>query len=328
MPRVRNPALLGPRLSLGLAAVVVLAGCGTARSDPASTSTAPATSPATTNPATNPATTTPAQPGSSSGTPASFPTKVLVVIEENHSLEQMRTGMPFLAALSDRYGYATDWHALTHPSEPNYLGIVAGTTFGITDDHPPADNSAMVGSAPSVFSQALAAGRTAGTYAQSMPAPCSTVDAYPYAVRHNPWTYFAGDRAACSAHDVSATSFVADARHDRLPNVGLLIPDVLHDAHDGSLGAADEWLRLELPPVLASDDFTSGRLVVVVTADEDDRHSGNAVLTSVLSSRLDHVVAGQALTHYSLTRFIAQVLRVPPPGSGADAPDLAAAFGL
>ena len=103
-----------------------------------------------------------------------MPTKVLVVIEENHSLAEMRAGMPFLAALSDRYGYATDWHALTHPSEPNYLAIVGGSTFGITDDHPPAENSAMVGNAPSVFSQAREAGRTAATYAQSMPAPCST----------------------------------------------------------------------------------------------------------------------------------------------------------
>ena len=101
-----------------------------------------------------------------------------------------------------------------------------------------------------------------------------------------------------------------------------------HDAHDGSLGAADEWLRLVLPPVLASDDFTSGGLVVVVTADEDDQHSSNTVLTSVLSPRLDHVVAHTALTHYSLTRFIAQVLGVQPLGAGADAPDLAAAFGL
>lgn len=300
---------------------VVLAGCGTARSHPAATATPTSGAPTSSAP------TVPQRSTSSSGS-TPFPTKILVVIEENHSLDQMRAGMPFLSALSDRYGYATDWHALSHPSEPNYLGIVGGSTFGVTDDHPPAQNTAMIGNAPSVFSQAREAGRTAGTYAQSMPAPCSTVDAYPYAVRHNPWTYFAADRAACMAHDVVTASFAADARHDRLPDVGLLIPDVLHDAHDGSLGSADEWLRLMLPPVLASDDFTSGRLVVVVTADEDDRHSANTVLTSVLSSRLDRVVADAPLTHYSLTRFIAQVVGVQPLGAGADAPDLAAAFGL
>jgi phosphatidylinositol-3-phosphatase len=253
---------------------------------------------------------------------------VLVVIEENHSLAQMRAGMPFLAALSDRYGYATHWQALAHPSEPDYLAIVGGSTFGVTNDDPPAENAANVASAPSVFSQAESVGKSAATYAESMPASCALVDSYPYAVRHNPWTYFAADRDACRAHDVSTTSFADDARGNRLPNVGLLIPNMVHDAHDASLEVADAWLSVKLRPVLRSRDFVSGDLVVVVTADEDDRASGNTVLTSVLSPRLSHVVVDSTLTHYSLTRFIAQVLRVKPLGQGIDAPDMSAAFGL
>jgi acid phosphatase len=69
-------------------------------------------------------------------------------------------------------------------------------------------------------------------------------------------------------------------------------------------------------------------LVVVVTADEDDGHDGNTVLTSVLTPRLHHVVVSTPLTHYSLTRFLDQVLGVRPLGQAAGAPDLAAAFGL
>ena len=80
--------------------------------------------------------------------------------------------------------------------------------------------------------------------------------------------------------------------------------------------------------MLASSDFRRGRLVVIVTADEDDHHSGNTVLTSVLTPRVSHRVVTTELTHYSLTRFLAQVLGVPPLGAGATAPDLAAAFGL
>lgn len=253
---------------------------------------------------------------------------MLVVVEENHSYAQMRAEMPYLASLSGRYGYATHWQALTHPSEPNYLAIAGGSTFGVVDDGSPAENAAQVAGAPSVFSQALRSGKRAATYAESMPAPCSLGDAYPYAVRHNPWTYFSSERSACRAHDVSTASFADDARNDRLPNVGFLIPDLLHDAHDASLGAADAWLQTELAPVLASTDFTSGDLVVVVTADEDDRQSGNKVLTSVLTPRLRHVVADTALNHYSLTRYIAQVLRVRPLGQSGQAPDLATAFGL
>ena len=329
--RVRRLGLLP-----GVAAAAILAGCssagGSATQAPATVSSSAVTPSAAPSSAAPPAAAPPSTPPSSSGTTGSAstgtPSKVLVVVEENHSFTQMRTEMPFLAALSDRYGYATHWQALVHPSEPNYLAIAGGSMFGVTDDGPPSENADRVANAPSVFSQALAAGRSAATYAESMPTPCALVDAYPYAVRHNPWTYFSAERGACSMHDLSTASFAASARADRLPNVGFLIPDMLHDAHDGSLADADSWLGAQLAPVLASRDFTSGDLVVVVTADEDDRQSGNTVLTSVLTPRLSHVVVDTPLNHYSLTRFIAQVLRVDPLGQGRGAPDLATAFGL
>ncbi|MCW2853119.1 MAG: phosphatidylinositol-3-phosphate phosphatase, partial [Nocardioides sp.] len=206
---------------------------------------------------------------------AAAATKVLVVIEENHTYDQMRDGMPFLADLSDTYGYATHWTAITHPSEPNYLAIAGGSTFGIRDDRAPEGHKSDIGSAPSVFDQALAAGKTAGTYAESMPQNChpyggpgEAVGEPKYAVRHNPWVYFSAGREHCLAYDVGLEQFVGDAERNALPNVGFLIPNLDNDAHDGSLATADAWLETQLTPVLQSEDFTSGRLVVIVTADE------------------------------------------------------------
>jgi hypothetical protein len=269
----------------------------------------------------------------SANPPTSRTQKVLVVIEENHSYAQMKQGMPFLAGLSSKYGYATHWTALAHPSLPNYLGIAGGTTFGILDDKSPAAHT-EIGSATSVFDQAIAAGKTAGTYAETMSKNCHVYD-YPdravgtpkYAVRHNPWVYFSKGRSNCLAHDRNLPPFAGDAARNALPNVGFLIPNLDHDAHDASLGSADSWLKQQLTPVLRSTDFTSGKLVVVVTADEDDKHSGNVVFTSVLTPRISHKVVSSPLTHYSLTRFIAQVLGAPLQ-KGATAPDMKAAFGL
>lgn len=254
------------------------------------------------------------------------------MIEENHTLEQMRQGMPYLEQLSSTYGYATHWTAITHPSLPNYLAIAGGTTFGITDDRSPAAHADDIGDAPSLFDQAIAAGRTARTYAESMPENCHVYD-YPdgaptYAVRHNPWTYFNASRDGCVDDDVDLDTFADDVRTNALPNVGFLIPDLTHDAHDGSLAAADAWLEQQLTPVLASDDFLTGHLVVVVTADEDDRSADNTVLTSVLTPALSSKVVDTPLTHYSLTRYLAEVLGVEPLAEAADAPDLAAAFGI
>lgn len=326
---------LGKLTALLVVALLVLAGCG-AKKQAASTAPPKATpsssaSSASSSPTPSP-TPTPTSAPTSTPTSGAGPTKVLVVIEENHSLKEMREGMPFLAGLSDTYGYATHWNAIMHPSEPNYLAIAGGSTFGVTDDKAPGANSPKVGSAPSVFDQALAAGKTAATYADAMPDNCHVYDAPAdkptYAVRHNPWVFFSAGRDSCLKYDQPLDHFASDAAADQLPNVGFLIPDLVHDAHNASLGDADAWLKQQLSPVISSSDFTSGRLVVVVTADEDDRKSGNIVLTSVLSTQLHHKVVDTPLTHYSLTRFIDDVLGVPPLGQGKDAPDMKAAFGL
>lgn len=256
-------------------------------------------------------------------------TKILTIIVENHSLAQMQVGMPYLYGLAKTYGYATDYRAVTHPSLPNYLAIAFGTTAGVTDDNYP---SAHPISGDSVFSLANAAGTGGRLYAESMPSNCLKVNAYPYAVKHNPWAY---GSAGCTTGDVPAGtpqsgSLRTDAAAGTLPCAGMLVPNLIDDAHDSSLATADGYLKSWLPTLMAGPDFTSGRLAIVVTADEDDRSStANRVLTVVLSHSVSHKVVTSTLTHYSLTRLYgttcheATLLK-----NAATAPSMRAAFGL
>ena len=87
-------------------------------------------------------------PAATSSTPKV--TKLLTFVEENHSLTQMQASMPYTNSLAKTYGYATHYTAIRHPSEPNYLAIAGGSTFGIADDRSPAANSGQLGSAKSV----------------------------------------------------------------------------------------------------------------------------------------------------------------------------------
>lgn len=305
-----------------LVCLVALAGCGAAR--PTAGSTTPTES------ASVPAATTPTTPVPAVSGPATGVSKVLVVIEENHSLAQMRAGMPYLFSLAQRYAYATDYRAVAHPSLPNYLAIAGGSTFGVSDDASPAAHP-IHGS--SVFGQAEAAGHSARLYAQSMPVACDTGAASPYAVKHAPWAYFVDERPACRTGMVPAGTpragrLAADIAGGRLPTVGMLIPDLDHDAHDGSLATADGWLRSWMLPLLAGPDFRAGRLAVVVTADEDDGGSGNNVLTVVVAPGLHQRVVATPLDHYSVTGLLDQVAGTPPLRQAAGAPSLASAFGL
>jgi hypothetical protein len=280
------------------------------------------------------ATATPAQ---SSRSPGATPpraattkvTKLLVVFIENRSFEQMSSQMPYVVGLARRYGYATRFHAIRHPSLPNYLAVAGGSTYGVTDDAPPASHNA---SGHSVFGDAIRAGKTATIYNDGMAGSCALRPQNLYAVKHNAWAYFSAERALCRGHDVSASSLDTDIATGRLPNAGEIVPNLCHDAHDlvagCSLTEADTWLRGTLGKVIAGPDFRSGHLAVVVTADEDSYQDDNLVLTAVLHPSQHHHVVGTPLTHYSLSRLFSQVLGTQPLHDAATAPDMAAAFGL
>jgi hypothetical protein len=252
-------------------------------------------------------------------------TKLLVVVEENHSLAEMSAKMPYTFSLAKKYGYATNYRALRHPSLPNYIGIAGGAMYSIGDDRTPAAHRIT---RQSVFSEAIRHGKTAETYNESMPHRCALTNSGRYAVRHNPWTYFVKNRTACRGYDRRMIAFGPVVRAGQLPRVGMVVPNLDHDAHDGTLGAADRWFKNLITTIMAGPDWKSGRLAVVLTADEDDHTAGNVVLTTVIHPSQHHRVVTTRLTHYSLTRLYDEVAGLPLLHNAAGAPSMARAFHL
>ena len=298
----------------------VLAGCGGAHSSSVAAPDFPSPthhSPGSTGPS------TPSSP--TTNAVSSGATKLLVFVIENSSLSEMQSQMPWTYQLGTTYGYATDFHAMTHPSLPNYLAIAGGSTFGVQDDLNPPDHPI---SGASVFGEALAHGLTARVYADDMPAPCTLTNAGRYAVRHNPWTYFTSERGECRTFDTSLDRFPHDVRTGHLPDAGMVVPDVCDDAHNCPLATADAFMRQGVGLAMSGPDFRSGRLAIVVTADEDDHTQGNVILTILVHPSVRGVVAKSPLSHLSLSRLYSQVLGLPPLRQAATAPSMAKAFGL
>ena len=318
------PASLAPRrrlarlISGGLASCLV-AGCSGGHPGPTVSSPAPApAAPAASSPATH----APAAAGGVS--------KILVIMEENHgTAEVFPGGMPYLWHLARRYGYASDWSAITHPSLPNYLAIFSGSAFNEPENCSPGPGCTYP--APSVFGQALALGKTARSYQESMPRPCDPENSGDYAVRHNPWAYIPGEAAACRANDVpagtpSGGALVSDARGGTLPTVGMITPNLVNDAHDGTLAQADAWLRLWMPVLMSGPDWRRGRLAIVVTFDEGE--PGNQVPFVLIAPGVSGAVMSQPADHYSLTRLIDEVIGARPLRQAASAPSIARQLGL
>ena len=63
-------------------------------------------------------------------------THVVVVVFENHEMSSIagNPDAPTFNALARRYATLTDYTAVAHPSLPNYLALVSGSTQGISSD--------------------------------------------------------------------------------------------------------------------------------------------------------------------------------------------------
>jgi acid phosphatase len=253
-------------------------------------------------------------------------TKVLTIIEENHSLDQMKSNMPYAFSLAQKYGYANNYTAIRHPSLPNYIAIAGGSTMGVGDDRLPSVHPLK---GQSVFGQALANKKTAKLYAESMASNCVVnADSGNYRTKHNPWAYFIDERTLCRQYDVPFSRFAGDVTAGNLPNVGMVIPNMCNDAHNCSLGVADNWLKSLMAKIFAGPDWNSGRLAVVLTADEDDNASGNRVLTVVMHPELRSKVVSTGLTHYSLSRLYSEVAGGHGLRAAGTATSLSESFGL
>lgn len=311
----------GLRWVLALVLVLALAACtGNGSSSPKPSPTPPAATSSGTSsaPSTGPRVT-------------SRPvTKLLVFVEENHSLDQMREQMPYAFALAKRYGYATNYYALSHPSLPNYIQIAGGQTHGVDDN---SDPSTYPLEGTSVFGQAIAQGRTAGVFADGMTEPCAPRDEGTegedeYVVHHNPWVYFTAEHADCMRYDQPVSALDAAIRTGRLPNAGMVVPNQCHNAHDCDLSEADAWFAGYMRKIFAGPDWRSGHLAVVLTADEDDDSQDNRILTVVVHPSQHAHVVDVRLDHYSLTRLYEDVVHAPHLFHAADAASMSDAFGL
>jgi hypothetical protein len=256
---------------------------------------------------------------------AGKPTRVLWWILENHSYDQARGHMPYLDAKADACVILTDEWAITHPSLPNYLALSGGSIFGITDDGGPKKHPI---NDASVYQQL---GGSWAAFLQSMQTNCQLRSETPYMARHNPPAYFTPITSACAAQDVPYTALQARLNAGSLPTLSLVVPDRCHDAHkntcpggdtrNGQARQADDFLASELPKIIASPQYQSGSLLVVITWDEG--HSDNRVYTVLLGATLlPKTTIPTHLTHHSLLAYVERLAGVPCLKEACTAPAL------
>ena len=211
---------------------------------------------------------------------------------------------PTFAALARRYATLTNYRAVAHPSLPNYLALVSGSTQGITSDC-----TTCVVTARNLADTIEASGRSWKTYAEGLPSPGFTGPFVgSYAKKHNPFTYFSDVLASPARLNriVPYTVLAADLAAGSLPNFSLVVPDLCHDMHDCSVATGDRWLAGFLPPLLASRQLRGGAVFVVFDESDDSSVGGGGVVGAFVAGPLVRPGARSAaiLDHYGLLRTI------------------------
>ena len=270
---------------------------------------------------------------------------VFLIIGENTGYSQVNmNNAPFLlGTVQPESAWLTNYYAVTHYSESNYIAITSGQFTACQQlDGPPSSCHQNV---PNLFSQLDTAGISWKSWMESMPSACylsnsgSDNTLNKYAPKHNPAIFYdniegqggvwssTNISAECLANDVPAGTtgpddmsiFNSALSSGNVPQFNLIIPNVCEDAHDNCKPAGnaitqfDDFLAREVPAIMASPAYGSNG-VIIITFDEglingphhaDKFGNGGNVVFAVISP-LAHpaIYTTGPYDHYSLLRTL------------------------
>jgi hypothetical protein len=233
---------------------------------------------------------TQSRPGESASDVPTFK-RVIVVYFENDD-EKNALQFPFFKSLSKRGALLTNYRGVTHPSEPNYIALAAGTldykgvSIGVGGD--PVAAGGMIDD----DEQYDLPGRHLGdlleakkldwkNYAEDYPGTDSTCftgrqnkrsdgGKGNYVRRHTPFMSFTNvstNQSRCTKHIVNASIFQKDLANGTLPAFSFYTPNLVNDGHDSSTDVADKWFQKTFGPLL--DDPKFADVLVIATFDEN-----------------------------------------------------------
>ena len=275
---------------------------------------------------------------------------VIMVYMENKGYDDIVGSpyAPYLNSLINAYGFANDYHGLTHPSLPNYYPIIGGTDFGLTYNC----GTPCIDAETTLVSNIEDAGKTWSGYAQSMPAPGTLEPTGDYSPEELPFYAFssiANDPARAALVKPLEQMAIDFASPETAPNFawfaanedfngegpvdfpwGMLKFAIgqLEPKHPYNVPALDQFLSETVPVVINSATWNdpTRKSALFVTFDEDNNNTSlgignddNHIVMVVIPSpgavaagmRGGPFVVTTYYNHYSLLRTIEDALGLP-----------------
>jgi hypothetical protein len=193
---------------------------------------------------------------------------LVMILMENHSLGEIYGPATYMTQLADQNALLQKYSAVDHPSEPNYLALVAAQTF----NPPSGDDLYHVFTATNLVDRLESSGKTWRAYSESATMACDTANPD---VRHVPFLFFSdvATNAARCGHVVPTTpttdaEMIAELNSATPSNFIWLTPNDTNNMHSASVATGDTYLRNLVPQILASTTFTTKKAAVFIVFDE------------------------------------------------------------
>jgi hypothetical protein len=254
-----------------------------------------------------------------------------VIVLEDREFGEVVDG-PAPTAL-DRYAklgaLAVNFYAITHPSLPNYLAMIGGSTFGVTEN-----STVCVAPGPNLATQLSEAGVSWRAYMQDMPSPCFIGAQFDgYVKRHNPFMYFPSlvERPDLCGRVVPEIQLHSQLARHRLPEFVWVTPNLCNTSHDCPFTDSDAYLDGLVPRLLPE---LGPHGLLVLTFDEGTSEFG--CCGNALGGRIATILIGpdvrrnvrvtRSYTTYSLLATLEDRFGVERLGAAASATPMSAAF--
>jgi phospholipase C len=227
--------------------------------------------------------------------------RILIVNFENFGILKTLQHSYFKYLATQKGSLLSNYYAITHPSQPNYLTQIAGDYFGKnTDDNVDIEATTIV----DLLERKHISWKS---YQEDYPGNCFTGTHYnrKYYRKHNPFLSFNNIRTNGTrcAKIVKSEQLAADIASQSLPQYMYYTPNIDNDGHDTGLAYANKYLSTFMPPLLESNFLN--RTLIVITFDEDDYTEKNHIYTALVGSMIPSgKTDDNKYTHYDLLRTV------------------------
>jgi phosphatidylinositol-3-phosphatase len=278
-------------------------------------------------------------------TPAGKIKTVFIIMMENHNWSDIQNNpsAPYInQTLLPQASYALQYFNPpgNHPSEPNYIWLEAGQSFGINSDDDPQSNHQS--SSDHLVTFLDKAGFSWKAYQEGITGKvCPLTDEGLYAVKHNPMVFFDDvtnnndpNSAYCIAHERPYSELQPDLQINTQAQYNFITPNLCNDMHDSSgcqtkdkIKNGDKWLSEQIPMIMGSQAYRQGGVIFIIwdESENGDHPIGMIVLSPFAKgggySNSIHY------THSSTLRTVEEIFNLTPMlGDAVNATDLSDLF--